>query len=50
VLAGNFNSNAEGRGGRATNPPPQLGHALPKRTRAHDSQKVHSNEQIIAPV
>jgi hypothetical protein len=50
VLAGNFNSNAEERGGRATNAPPQLGHAPPKRLFAHASQKVHSNEQIIAPV
>ena len=38
----------EGRIGRGTNPPPQLGKTLRKTPLTQPAQKVHSNEQILA--
>ncbi len=40
----------EGRIGRGTNPPPQLGQTLPRTTSTQSAQNVHSNEQMRASV
>ena len=48
VEAGNLASLLAGRRGRVTSSPPQLGHRPPSTPLAHDSQNVHSNEQIRA--
>src|SRR5687767_8631603 len=50
IEAGNFTSLLAGRRGRATSSPPQLGHRPESTPLAHDSQYVHSNEQIRASV
>lgn len=50
VEAGNFASLLAGRRGRATSSPLQLGHCPASTPLAHDSQNVHSNEQMRAPV
>ena len=48
--AGNFASLLNGRRGRATSSPPQLGHCPASTPLAHDSQNVHSKEQMRASV
>ena len=50
VAAGNFASLLHGRRGRVTSSPPQLGHCPARTPLAHDSQNVHSNEQMRASV
>ena len=50
VEAGYFASFSAGRRGRLTSSPPQFGQRPPSTVVAHDRQKVHSNEQIIASV
>ena len=50
VSAGYFTNFSLGRTGRLSNPPPQFGQTLSKRSFTHSEQKVHSNEQIIASV
>jgi hypothetical protein len=48
LLAGSFPRKlspfqfVDGRIGLGTNPPPQLGHTLPKIPSTHEAQKVHS--------
>lgn len=46
-LAASFDA---GRRGRATSSPPQLGHLPANTSVAHDAQKVHSKEQMYAPL
>jgi len=54
VLAGScprkfpFFQLCDGRIGRGTNPPPQLGHTLPSTVSTQAAQNVHSYEQMRA--
>ena len=50
VEAGNLASLLAGRRGRVTSSPPQLGHRPSSTPLAHDTQNVHSNEQMRASV
>lgn len=50
VDAGNLANFEAGRLGRASSSPPQLGHWSASVLAAHDTQKVHSNEQMRASV
>jgi hypothetical protein len=48
VEAGALTSLPDGRRGRRTSSPPQLGHLPASGPSAHATQKVHSNEQMRA--
>lgn len=50
VEAGLFANFAAGRLGRDTSSPPQFGQAPRSTPSAHETQNVHSNEQILASV
>jgi hypothetical protein len=48
VEAGYFASFSTGLRGRATSSPPQFGHLPANTVSAHETQNVHSKEQILA--